>query len=382
MAVRSQLFAQGCTFGEPKVRGCLRHARKRWRATGGAARQGKPGKCSPSCSASGHGTRITASEGIVRHYSLWLETQQCRVTPSCSSSAWWRDRPKPLAGLPARPWPGPRHRASSAPPPGSNGGDSAAPPPGSRAARNGFFTTSQAAFARRLSHPSASADRRPRARSTARATHRVGKALCVLVALCLGRRGPALGAAQHHHRPVRAAASSPNRNKFSSPTASRISTLAPSRVPMVSAPFHEHHFQPAIHGGIVVQQLGDAVDQPDDELGHVIARRRLAAEDTGPPTDAGARVLAQALAAARLSGSSQAGIMAATAAPVTSEFFQGRPSELLGGGGWIRAICRAVGRGRRGNPGRTSPARRRTCKGTTQPAQRRALDRRRHPRHR
>jgi len=30
---------------------------------------------------------------------------------------------------------------------------------------------------------------------------------------------------------------SPNRKKFSAPTSSRISTLAPSRVPMVIAPF-------------------------------------------------------------------------------------------------------------------------------------------------
>ena len=36
----------------------------------------------------------------------------------------------------------------------------------------------------------------------------------------------------------------PNRKKFSGPTSSRISTLAPSRVPMVSAPFNENFMLP------------------------------------------------------------------------------------------------------------------------------------------
>ena len=41
----------------------------------------------------------------------------------------------------------------------------------------------------------------------------------------------------------------------------------------------EHHPQPAAHGRIHVHDLGDAHDQADDQLGHGVARRRLAAKD-------------------------------------------------------------------------------------------------------
>ena len=136
-------------------------------------------------------------------------------------------------------------------------------------------------------------------------------------------------------RPSAAATSSavsPKRKKFSAPTASRISTLAPSSVPMVSAPFianfmlpvpeaslpaveicsersaagidvlavldvevgEEDHLEQRRHAGIAVDHVRDAVDQPDDELGHAVSGGGLAAEDdragravvAGPALDA------------------------------------------------------------------------------------------------
>ena len=44
---------------------------------------------------------------------------------------------------------------------------------------------------------------------------------------------------------------------------------------------HEHHLQPAAQARVVVDHLADVVDQPDDLLGHVVARRGLAGEDHG-----------------------------------------------------------------------------------------------------
>ena len=41
----------------------------------------------------------------------------------------------------------------------------------------------------------------------------------------------------------------------------------------------EHHPQPAMHGRIDVHDAGDSHNQADDQLGHVVARGRLAAED-------------------------------------------------------------------------------------------------------
>jgi hypothetical protein len=41
----------------------------------------------------------------------------------------------------------------------------------------------------------------------------------------------------------------------------------------------EHHPQPPAHGRVHVHDLGDAHDEADDQLGHGVARRRLAAED-------------------------------------------------------------------------------------------------------
>ena len=43
----------------------------------------------------------------------------------------------------------------------------------------------------------------------------------------------------------------------------------------------EHHPQPATHGRIDVHDPGDAHDQADDQLGHVVAGGRLAAKDHG-----------------------------------------------------------------------------------------------------
>jgi hypothetical protein len=41
----------------------------------------------------------------------------------------------------------------------------------------------------------------------------------------------------------------------------------------------EHHPQPAMHGRIDVHDAGDSHNQADDQLGHRVTRRRLAAED-------------------------------------------------------------------------------------------------------
>ena len=125
----------------------------------------------------------------------------------------------------------------------------------------------------------------------------------------------------------------PNRKKLSSPTCSRISTLAPSSVPMVSAPFiwnfmlpvpeaslpaseicsdrsaagkdqlrvldvvvrEEHDLQLAPHRRIAVDQIGDAGDQSDHQLGHIVPRRRLAAEDHGARRHLEVRIVLQAL---------------------------------------------------------------------------------------
>ena len=41
----------------------------------------------------------------------------------------------------------------------------------------------------------------------------------------------------------------------------------------------EHNPQTSVHVGISVDRFGDAVDEADDQLGHVIARCRLATKD-------------------------------------------------------------------------------------------------------
>ena len=58
--------------------------------------------------------------------------------------------------------------------------------------------------------------------------------------------------------PRRAATSSavrPNRKKFSAPTRSRISTLAPSRVPMVRAPFSASFMLPVPEASIPAVEI-------------------------------------------------------------------------------------------------------------------------------
>ena len=54
---------------------------------------------------------------------------------------------------------------------------------------------------------------------------------------------------------------------------------------------HEDDFQQAAHGGVVVDDAGDVVDQLDDELRIVVARRRLAGEelDARLPVELGMR---------------------------------------------------------------------------------------------
>ena len=118
--------------------------------------------------------------------------------------------------------------------------------------------------------------------------------------------------------PPTSCASRPNRKKFSAPTSSQISMLAPStradgqravhlelhvarargflarggdllrqirgRIDAagrcVTLKFGRiHHLDEVAHARIAVDDLGRRGDQPDDELGQVIARRRLAAED-------------------------------------------------------------------------------------------------------
>ena len=121
-------------------------------------------------------------------------------------------------------------------------------------------------------------------------------------------------------RIITSPASMPKIAMFSAPTWSRISMLAPSSVPMVSAPFsdelhvagaggfhaggrdllgevgggndhlgeadivvgQEHDLELAADRGIVVDDLRDVVDQLDDQLGVAVARRRLAGEDLYP----------------------------------------------------------------------------------------------------
>ena len=41
----------------------------------------------------------------------------------------------------------------------------------------------------------------------------------------------------------------------------------------------KYHFEPAAHIGVVIDKLGDGVDKLDNELGHSITRRGLAAEN-------------------------------------------------------------------------------------------------------
>ena len=106
---------------------------------------------------------------------------------------------------------------------------------------------------------------------------------------------------------------------LSCPTSSMISILAPSSVPMVNAPFkrelhvagaggffagsgnllgqvgrrdelfrqrypvirQEDHLQQILHRRVAMHHIGDAIDQVDDQLGAVIARRRFPADDAG-----------------------------------------------------------------------------------------------------
>ncbi len=120
---------------------------------------------------------------------------------------------------------------------------------------------------------------------------------------------------------------------FSSPTRSPISMFAPSRVPMVRAPFegefhvsgagglhaggrdllrevgggndllgqrdpvvrHERDPDSPVHLAVVVHHIGNAVDEADDELGHVVGRRRLRAEDEGSRLQVRRRVCLEAV---------------------------------------------------------------------------------------
>ena len=153
-------------------------------------------------------------------------------------------------------------------------------------------------------------------------------------------------AARHSIRRLRAgsppleradlAAVRPNRKKFSGPTASRISTLAPSSVPIVSAPFianfmfpvpeaslpaarfvrtnrrrgrfvrlfdaeirDEHHLSKSRVLLVLIDDLRHAIDQPDDQLGHVISRSRFAAEDHRPRSGSGFPAMLQPVDKAR-----------------------------------------------------------------------------------
>ncbi|KAF3845246.1 hypothetical protein F7725_008409 [Dissostichus mawsoni] len=85
----------------------------------------------------------------------------------------------------------------------------------------------------------------------------------------------------------------PKMNRFSSPASSAISTLAPSMVPMVRAPFsmnfmfpvpdasrhavvlQEDDLQLAPHHRVVVHDLRHRRDEADDHLRHVVPGGRL-----------------------------------------------------------------------------------------------------------
>ncbi|TNN31310.1 hypothetical protein EYF80_058538 [Liparis tanakae] len=85
----------------------------------------------------------------------------------------------------------------------------------------------------------------------------------------------------------------PKMKRFSSPASSAISTLAPSMVPMVSAPFSMNFMLPVpeassdavvlqvddleevAHQGVVIDDVSDGCDQLDDQLGGVVTGSRL-----------------------------------------------------------------------------------------------------------
>ncbi len=139
---------------------------------------------------------------------------------------------------------------------------------------------------------------------------------------------------QAHTLPARSSRTGRNSPR---PTSSRISMLAPSRVPMVSAPFmqnfmlpvpggllagggdllrqigrridplavgdvevrQEHHFQPVAHVRIAVDHIAHRGDQLDHELREVITGRRLAAENEGARLDLERRIRLDARDTAR-----------------------------------------------------------------------------------
>ena len=130
------------------------------------------------------------------------------------------------------------------------------------------------------------------------------------------RRGDWLAASRPVKRARRrcsiSSAVSPKMKMLSGPTRSRISMLAPSSVPIVSAPFsaelhvagargfhaggrnllrqiggrddvlgqadivvgQEHDLQPVADLGIGVDDVGDVIGELDDQLGALVARRR------------------------------------------------------------------------------------------------------------
>ena len=57
----------------------------------------------------------------------------------------------------------------------------------------------------------------------------------------------------------------------------------------------EHDLEPVAHVGVVVDHVGHRVDELDDELGHAVAGRGLAAEDEGARRHVGLRVALEAL---------------------------------------------------------------------------------------